>query len=539
MKKKGDYNKLRGGYYTPRQVADFLVRWTSPKSGERVLEPSCGDGSFLCSLKEYSASNGVSDLDVTAVELDPIEAEKSSQYYNTINQDFFTYYDQNINGKKQFDVLLGNPPFIRYQSVKEEHRSTAFKLMNEKGFNPNRLTNIWVPFLILSSEALSDNGRMGMVIPAELFQVNYAFETRKYLSKRFERLTLIMMNEMLFDDAQQEIVLVLGEVKSDNPGVFTASVDSLDLFESNHSDVSVLEYERPVLDNEKWTRYYIPNESISLIKWIESSGSVQLADQLFETNVGIVTGENNFFIMNEEIRSRYGLKNYRDIVCGTDFLNGLYYKESEMLDNRKNRRSMLFSPPNLPIEELEYGEREYIEFGQSQDYDKGYKCRIRSPWYVPPKSWEPEAFFYRQVGAYPRIVINSSGALVTDTLHKIRFRPNVDGERVAAAIFNSYTLSQCELLGRSYGGGVLTFEPSEVRMIPFPTSNLDHIDPLEADRLIRDNKMDELIRMNDRILLMDGIGLSEAQVKMLNGVWMTLRDRRLNRKKSRNMIHKT
>ena len=143
------------------------------------------------------------------------------------------------------------------------------------------------------------------------------------------------------------------------------------------------------------------------------------------------------------------------------------------------------------------------------------------------------------MGAYPRIVINSSGALVTDTLHKIRFRPNVDGERVAAAIFNSYTLSQCELLGRSYGGGVLTFEPSEVRMIPFPTSNLDHIDPLEADRLIRDNKMDELIRMNDRILLMDGIGLSEAQVKMLNGVWMTLRDRRLNRKKSRNMIHKT
>lgn len=534
MKKKGDYTKLRGGYYTPREVSDFLVSWTMPTAGERVLEPSCGDGSFLRALKEYADTNQITDLDVTSIELDSQEAEKSSQYYDVAVSDFFTYYDDNINGKKQFDVLLGNPPFIRYQSMKEDYRSIAFKLMNEKGFRPNRLTNIWVPFLILASEALSDRGRIGMVIPAELFQVNYASEARRYLPERFERLTLVMMNEMIFDGAQQEIVLILGEVKSDNPGVYTVTADGMGSIESaRHTAVIPAEYKRDVLDDEKWTRYYLSNEEIALVRRVESSKGVQPAERILDANVGIVTGENKFFIIDDETRGRYGIENCRDIVCGTDFLQGLYYTESEMETNRRTKRSVLFSPPDVPIEELIPGEREYVEFGQSQDYDKGYKCRIRSPWYVPPKSWEPEAFFYRQVGAYPRIVINECGALVTDTLHKVRFKTDFDKGKIAAAIYNSYTLSQCELLGRSYGGGVLTFEPSEVRMIPFPTANIDRIDPRYADVLIRENRIDELIDINDRILLMDGIGLSEDEIQMLNGIWATLRNRRLSRKKGR------
>lgn len=534
MKKKEDYTKLRGGYYTPREVSDFLVRWTMPKSGDRVLEPSSGDGSFLRSLKDYADANRIVDLDVTAVELDANEAEKSSRYFDTFAGDFFTYYDEHIDGKKEFDVLLGNPPFIRYQSMKEEYRSTAFRLMNGRGFFPNRLTNIWIPFLILASEALSDEGRIGMVIPAELFQVNYAADARRYLPDRFQRLTLVMMNEMMFDGAQQEIVLVLGEVKSDNPGIYTVTTNNLDSIGSaDHTDISPAEYKRPLLDDEKWTRYYLTNDEIALVRRVESSGDVQFAEQLFDTNVGIVTGENKFFIIDEETRARYGIENYRNIVCGTDFLQGLFYTESEMEANRSIKNSMLFSPPDLPIEELAQGEREYIEYGQLKGYHEGYKCRIREPWYVPPQSWEPEAFFYRQVGAYPRIVINECGALVTDTLHKIRFKSSYDKGKLAAAIYNSYTLSQCELLGRSYGGGVLTFEPSEVRRIPFPTSNIDGIDSRNADRLIRENRIDELIRINDRILLMDGIGLTKDEVWMLNNIWTTLRDRRLNRKKSR------
>ena len=66
--------------------------------------------------------------------------------------------------------------------------------MNKYGFKPNRLTNIWLPFLLLSCNALKSNGRLGMVIPAELFQVDYAAEARQFLSVYFDRLTIITSN---------------------------------------------------------------------------------------------------------------------------------------------------------------------------------------------------------------------------------------------------------------------------------------------------------------------------------------------------------
>ena len=47
VKEKLDTQKLRGGYYTPQMIADFLCKWSIQKNTERVLEPSCGDGNFI------------------------------------------------------------------------------------------------------------------------------------------------------------------------------------------------------------------------------------------------------------------------------------------------------------------------------------------------------------------------------------------------------------------------------------------------------------------------------------------------------------
>lgn len=64
--------KLRGGYYTPHDLATFLVRWIENASPSRVLEPSCGDGVFLDALGQRKFSNPV-----LGFELDEVEAKKS------------------------------------------------------------------------------------------------------------------------------------------------------------------------------------------------------------------------------------------------------------------------------------------------------------------------------------------------------------------------------------------------------------------------------------------------------------------------------
>ena len=74
-------------------------------------------------------------------------------------------------------------------------------------------------------------------------------------------------------------------------------------------------------------------------------------------------------------------------------------------------------------------------------------------------------FILRQVNRYPRIILNHVNAVSTDTIHKVRFLDGVNPEFVAAAFLNSFTLALAEITGRSYGGGVLTFEPGEIRQL--------------------------------------------------------------------------
>ena len=50
MKPIEGYNKLRGGYYTPDKISEFIAEWAIRKTSDSVLEPSCGDGSFLSAI---------------------------------------------------------------------------------------------------------------------------------------------------------------------------------------------------------------------------------------------------------------------------------------------------------------------------------------------------------------------------------------------------------------------------------------------------------------------------------------------------------
>ena len=49
--KNATKQKLRGGFYSPKTIADFILRWAF--NGNKhcdILEPSAGDGVFIASL---------------------------------------------------------------------------------------------------------------------------------------------------------------------------------------------------------------------------------------------------------------------------------------------------------------------------------------------------------------------------------------------------------------------------------------------------------------------------------------------------------
>ena len=106
----------------------------------------------------------------------------------------------------------------------------------------------------------------------------------------------------------------------------------------------------------------------------------------------------------------------------------------------------------------------------------------------------------RQVHGYPKIVLNQTEATCTDTIHRVRFAQNADQRAITAAFMNSLTFAFAEVTGRSYGGGVLTFEPSEVENLPLPLVSSEKLDLDHLDKLLRAEKIEAVLEITDRVL---------------------------------------
>ncbi|MCC0563797.1 N-6 DNA methylase [Brevibacillus borstelensis] len=550
MKVEPTYQKLRGGYYTPKPISDFIAKWAIQSKESIVLEPSCGDGNFLESLVSVYHELGLKSgseiaSNIKGIEYDIEESQKSlhrlknlgiPQNNNSVlNGDFFSYCKKFLAEGLFFDAIVGNPPFIRYQNFLEEHRTIAFEIMTNAGLKPTRLTNAWVPFLIASSLLLTKNGRLGMVIPAELFQVSYASETRQFLSDYFSKITIVTFKKLVFDDIQQEVVLLLCEKNGkENTGIKVAELNDVeDLVTFNPKDLLSLELKPLDHSKDKWTQYYLTAEEIMMLRNLRKHPKVTVSGDVIDVDVGVVTGLNEYFVLNENEAIDRNLTSYtKRIITRSAHLEGAIMTEADWANNvAKQYSTSLFYPPDLPIEEQSNEVQQYITYGEEIGVNKGYKCRIRKRWFIVPSIWTPDGFILRQVHGYPKIIINEVGATCTDTVHRVRFKDGYNGRFIAAAFVNSLTLAFSEVVGRSYGGGVLTFEPSESENLPLPLIGAEKLDLLEIDKLLRANDVEAVLDITDKVLLIEGLGLTQQETLKLRDIWRKLRDRRINRKK--------
>lgn len=537
--------KLRGGYYTPQPIARFLCNWIISGKTQKVLEPSCGDGNFIEAAILRFNELGIRGDDlkgrIKGIELLEEEASKAKERAaklglnsNTIVQsDFFNYLV--INGDERYDAIIGNPPFIRYQNFPEEHRKLAIKMMQDLGLNPNKLTNIWVPFLTISASLLSEDGKMAMVIPAELFQVKYAAESRIFLSKFFERITIVTFKKLVFDNIQQEVVLLLCEKKvSRGKGIRVIecenleSLDAIDFKHVNDSSVKALDH-----SSEKWTKYFLDEEEIALLRKFKTDKRITTCGSLMHVDVGLVTGRNEFFMMKESGVKEWGLESYTiPVVSKSNQLKGITFSDGDFEVNSKAQNPIyLFMPPTEDFDQLPFVCQEYIKYGESQGFHTGYKTQIRKRWYITPSLWVPDAFALRQVGDYPKLIMNETGASSTDTIHRVRFKDGVDSHKAALSFHNSLTFAFSEITGRSYGGGVMTFEPTEIEEIHIPELKDLALDFNQIDALIRQRKIEDVLDLIDKELLIGHYGFERAEVDRLRGIWRKLSQRRINRKK--------
>jgi adenine-specific DNA methylase len=136
----------------------------------------------------------------------------------------------------------------------------------------------------------------------------------------------------------------------------------------------------------------------------------------------------------------------------------------------------------------------------------------------------------RQIHRAPRLTVNAAAATSTDTVHRVRVNPGTDPTALAAVFHNSATFAFAEIMGRSYGGGILELEPAEAEELPIPAPT--HADPdlaSDVDLLLRANEIQKALDVVDRRVLIERLGLSPDVVAQCRAAWAALRDRRTRR----------
>lgn len=528
--------KLRGGYYTPLDLAAFLARWIGEINPKRILEPSCGDGAFFDALSKVNSLNNPS---IVGFELDPDEALKARFRAKEVNlkntavhsEDFLQWSLNHFNDSEtKFDAVLGNPPFVRYQYLPQPFQVCSEKIFSELGLHFTKHTNAWVPFILASINLLRPGGRLAMVVPAEIIHVTHAQSLRSYLGKECSRLVIIDPEELWFSDTLQGAVILLAEKRTSkaqkNQGLGIYPVKGREFLNLEPSTV----FDAPQSINGKtvagkWTRALLDAETRSLFDELAEHEDVHVFNDIAEVDVGIVTGANKFFLVSDEVVKNYKLDKWAHPMFGrSGHCPGIIYDDRQHKANSSNGNPTNFLWFSETEDKMNSSAQKYIKLGEDENLHTRYKCRIRSPWYKVPSVYSTEIGMLKRAHDTPRLILNRLGAYTTDTAYRIRTN-KVTAEKLVGCFINPLTALSAELEGRHYGGGVLELIPSEIEKLIIPLPANANVDLVELDNAIRNKSTLEVLSYQGKTVL-GNLGLSKSKQEYVLEGWRKLRDRR-------------
>jgi adenine-specific DNA-methyltransferase len=534
-----DARKARGAFFTPPAMATFLAQWAIRQPTDSVFEPSCGEAAFLTEavarLRDLGASAIAADQ-IQGVDIDGPSVGAARSLLTAIGApstlttaDFF-----DLRVSQKFDAVIGNPPYVRYQAFAGAARTKGLEAALAQGVRLTGLASSWASFVVHATSLLAPAGRLALVLPAELLSVNYAAPVRRFLMQRFGRVRLVLFEERVFPGVMEEVVLLLAE--GDGP------TDHCDLLQVKNLSALV------ALDGQKWTPadaehkwvtgLLRPDAAAVYAQTVNGPGFSTLLDW-GETSLGMVTGNNQYFALSATRARELNLKSSELMkICppGSRHLRGLGFFEKAWDDMRADGAAVyLFDPStNAPSDAA----RAYVEVGEKAGVNAGYKCRMRSPWWRVPRVSIPDAFLTCMNHDTPRIVANRAEVEYLNSIHGVTFhadRRQIAMDLLPIAALNSVTVLASELVGRSYGGGMLKIEPKEGDRLPVPSLAIVEAAAAELRMLrpqlatgLRQGKLLKVTESVDRVLR-SHLNLTHKDLQQLRVARAMLFSRRVTR----------
>jgi adenine-specific DNA-methyltransferase len=545
-----ELRKLRGAFFTPYPIAEHLADWALRGSGNDgvVLDPTCGEGVFLLAAAENLAgsSRAAEGAALFGIDLHGTSLTETQRLLNAVSGaprhelltgDFFEEPTPGELGARLpfVDSVIGNPPFIRYHDHRGEQRRRALAAALAQGVRLSGLASSWAALLVHASAFLKPEGRIAMVLPAELLSVGYAEPIRIWLRQRFQSVHLVLFDHLQFADAEEQVVLLVARGRG-GCNAFTlhhvSSADELDQLHIYDADAFAPR------SHGKWTDLLIPEGARNTFSQVIAEHFVPLRDYA-TVELGTVTGANKFFALSEATRREYALTEDAHVVrCvppGSRHLRGLTFTQGQWEQLRlEGSRVWLLNPSVRRA--AGGGLDRYLKLGEALGVNDAYKCSIRDPWWKPPVVRAPDLFFTYMSHVSPRLVTNEARTTLVNSMHGVSFHEAVPTEvRNALPILacNSVSRLGAEMFGRAYGGGILKMEPSEAADLPLPafdaiTEAWEQLRPRRAhiDGLLQAGGWDEVSDLVDDALLHKALRLPADRIQALRQALRGQRARR-------------
>jgi tRNA1(Val) A37 N6-methylase TrmN6 len=500
-----DTARALGAYYTPAPLAETIAAWAVRRPEDAILDPSCGEGALLVPAVARLLALGTDPRrlpdQVAGVDLDGraiartrgalLSRHPGLRWGRLDERDFFDFADEHL-GKLAFDAVLGNPPYLRTQGRSRASKDRALGVARRLGAELTADASAWAPFVAAAAGFVRPGGRLAMVVPREALFVNYARPLLAMLERRFSKVELAPAEEARFDGALVRVAVLRAEGRGTGRA------------------------EAPARAPWVWSR--LPPECREAAARLLASPQLAPLPELGTLSIGIVTGENDFFLVPPGRR------------LPERFLLPAISKPSHLAGARLDRapaRLLAVPPDYAGGSALLDG---YLAEGAARGIDRNYKCRTRKPWYSVRRVLEPaDLFLGYLVKRRPRVAANRARAWSTNNVHRLFLRPEwvPRAGAIAAAAYNAATTLSIELLGRISAAGALKIEPGDAPKMLWPRPDrLDGFDARRIDRLLRDGRDEEAFRAADEGVAR-ALGWDAGEMALLRRAARALRDRRL------------
>lgn len=535
--KRGLSSKKRNGvFYTPNEASRLLTEWSIRTAEDTVFEPSFGGCGFLESALNRLQALGAEapHMQLLGCDVDPtaftyltelLDDTPSDKHFK--RADFLQVVPEEFS-IKQVDAVIGNPPYVSWHNMLPEQRLSASTVAFPNGSRLNNKGSLWTFFIAHSLRFLRSGGRMAWILPGSFIYADYAAALREAIANSFTHSLAIMLAERIFVDAgtEESTVILLAEgFQTHSDKVNSLRFVSASTLAQVPTILSQWNTNKEI--GQVWAgqanRLILALPVLQTYDRLLANSACQELGKLAKIRIGLVTGDNSFFVLTKKKAERLGLasKSLRPIIARQLHLRGLQVTAQDLEELESKDAKCLLLNTSISMSAMPAALQDYLKTYNESDIKDNRTFNKRKPWYQIALEAVPDAFFTCMSWYGPQLILNQTATTCTNTVYRVEFSyptectPEVR-QQLSITLQSTFSQLSAELNGRSYGSGALKLEPSEVKRIALllpPPDSAAQVVFEKIDLCLRQGKAGDARQLADQYLVEQGLlGQEDAAI---------------------------